>query len=929
MNGKIGRALNIYPGEGKNLLLFSILGFLWAVGVSLGWKNSDALFLLNIGADKLPIAYGAIASLMIVIAAITVWAYDRFATHQIFLTNLTIGSLFYLLVGVFIRYKIGFESGLIWYAMRVFGWIFFCVVNTNFWTFIDQFYHIRDSKRLFSLFASAVFIGFGFTGLLMQWGLPEFQDVTLIIIAILIVTMFWVRKIVREVQPIQSEHEFQSTQGDQDGSLRQMASALLKSKFTLCLMTLNFMIFVSVILTEYNYMFAFEDAFGGEFPERIENEESAPLTLFLGKCIAFVSFFNLFFGLFLYSRLVRRFGLGNMLFVTPLLLIVTYTGWPFSATLFFPVLAYFISEGTFFVVDDNNFNLLLNGVPTKLKYKIRVVIESFFEPIGTLVAALLLSFAPIESTSLALLLAVILLIVSLIVRNLYPKAIYKNLMENAIHFEKTPKEWLPKLSKKEKKLSEVRLLSILKSGTLDEQDFAIEGILDFEDPSVIDALLLCLDSCDDKTKELFIQKLSSATFAKEPRIIEHLLTWDNEDASTDLKGALHLYLAKHGLLSPQKALLNLKSQDPKLNSAALIALKKSSGFSSASSAAEMRIVAAEHLQELLNSDDEESKLMGLQVLSADATAEDINILVPYLGSESIAVARNAAFLIKEVASPLSLRHAKTLIHSLTVQTDGEIRQRLIEALGKMADTSHVKEIIFASLHFRPSERRLVERIIHKMGLKTVPTLLSIAKDTRVHDRSRLLAGKILGRLAPPQLKANLFSICTQEIERAGFYFVHYHYIQNAYPKHDLEVLEDALLAGYHSVIDFIIQLLGVSGEIEDSELLSKSMRSHNPKVRSQVVETLERTCERGLFHVIQPLVDELPLSEKLKAFTKPPLSLDALALELQNSPSLSDQVASAWLASKLEFSGWRESIKRQMQGKEEIFHHFAYEVLES
>ena len=41
----------------------------------------------------------------------------------------------------------------------------------------------------------------------------------------------------------------------------------------------------------------------------------------------------------------------------------------------------------------------------------------------------------------------------------------------------------------------------------------------------------------------------------------------------------------------------------------------------------------------------------------------------------------------------------------------------------------------------------------------------------MHDRSRLLAGKILGRLALPQLRANLIPIITTEIDRAFSIFI--------------------------------------------------------------------------------------------------------------------------------------------------------------
>ena len=108
------------------------------------------------------------------------------------------------------------------------------------------------------------------------------------------------------------------------------------------------------------------------------------------------------------------------------------------------------------------------------------------------------------------------------------------------------------------------------------------------------------------------------------------------------------------------------------------------------------------------------------------------------------------------------------------------------------------------------------------------------------------------------------------------------------------------MTGYHSVIDFIIQLLGVAGEIEDSELLSRSMRSSNPKVRSQVIETLERTCDTSLFRLLQGLVDEVPLQVKLRSYPKQPHTLEQLLNHLRSSPSLVDQIAAAAVSSSLQ-----------------------------
>lgn len=943
MKGMLRKLFNIYPGEEQNAIRFALLGFLWSFAVSLGWKNSDALFLLNVGAEELPFAYALIACFMIAIASIMIFAYKQYAAHRIFMSVLILGIGFFAAAHFSLRYHWGEESKWLWYILRIFGWIFFTLVNTSYWTFLDQFYHIRDSKRLFSLFLSAIFVGMATTGLIMRTGLLEFQEITLLIIVILIATCAWALKLSKSIQPLHGEHDIDAAPASGDQTFRQTVQAVFKSRFTLLLMALNFFIFVSIVLAEYNYMFAFQEAFGGGYDTPIANEEDAPLMLFLGQSIAVVSIFNLIFGLFAYSRLVRRFGLGGTLLITPIILIITYVGWPLDTSLLFPLMAFFVSESTLYVIDDNNFNLMLNGVPTKIKYKIRLIIESFFEPFGTLLSALLLSITAIDSKAVALFFAFILLVISLKLRKLYPKAIYSNLMENAIRFDKTPKEWLPVLSKNERKASESRLLAILKMGDLRAQEFAIEGLLDFEDPTILERMLDVIDQSSSKTKQLLIAKLHKSAFAEEPRVIDQLLAWDLEDNDVELKCTLHLFLAKEGLLSPQKALIDLKSSELKLVSAALIALKRSSAYSNPHSVTELRTQAAQHLQELLGSGDEEAIQMGLTVLSADATSEDINLLIHFLRSGSLPIARQAAQTIAAIATNYDSHFSPRLFDILTTQSDSEIRIALLQALGKIADTSLIYEMILNSVHLRPSERRLMEKIVIQMGLRTVPTLLSIVKDASLHERCRLLAGRILGKIALPQLRANLYPIFNDEIQRAFFYYYHYLTIQETYPEYDLHVLKDALLAGYHSVMDFIIQLLGVSGEIEDSELLSRSMRSANPKVRSQVIETLERTCDTSLFRLLQPLVDDLPLAEKLRYYGKPRFTLEGsnddspegdngleeLLSWMRLSPSLTDQVAAAAVSASLKLPHWQQTLKQQMRGKEEIFNRFAYDLLEA
>lgn len=917
------KLFNIYPGEEKNSFLFAFLGFLWALGVTSGQKFSDVLFLLHVGPDSLPTAYTWAACALIVISSVLLYAFHVISSHRIFLCAIFAGICFYTFTYFCQISNLGTETKWLWFALRIFGTVFFSVMMTCYWTFIDQYHHLQDAKRLYSLFSSMIFLGIAATGLIMRSGLIEFQHLTLIIIFLLIMTAGWIKKIVKEISPVHDEHEQEGSIGFHVGSLRLLIKSILTSRFTLLLMVGNFLIYLLLVITEYNYLASFDHHFDVGHSGVQGGEEKAKLTLFLGQCLAGVSITNLIIGLFIYSRLVRRFGITSLMLFTPTLLLFTFSGWQFSHSLIFPVMGLFVVEGTLYVIDDSNFNLLLNAVPSKVKYKIRVIIESFFEPIGMLTSAMLLSFSQIDSKKLGLVLAAFSLVVALLLRRRYLKAIYLNLAENAIHFQRTIHEWFSGLPRKEQNSLEYRLLAIMKKGDEQAQILAIEGLVGCEDKDILEKMLKLASHLHDSVKIKFLDFMGQSSYAHDPLLLDMLHQWSDHETNPDIMSAIDLFLAKQGLLNHEKALKDIKSSDVALKAAGIISLMKSGHDN---------VLASQELQQLLHSALEEEICLGLVILGTSSSSQNIEILLPFLSHPSTKAVRIAAASIAQIAEANSAIHGPALISQLNVISDNETRLSLLKALGKMEDISTINAIIGASIHFRPNERRLTESIIFDMGMPAVPILLAITKDTSLHDRCRVLSGRILGRLALPQLRENLYDIINIEIERAYFYFFHYHKIQTLYPEIDLKTLEDALLTGYHSVLDFIIQLLGTAGELEDCELLSRSIRSRNPKIRSQVVEALEKTCEPKIFRVLQPLVSDLPIEEKIRAYLKEghkPLSLTELLDRMAHSSGQVDQIIAAALCHKLNMPNWRETLKKQLSSNEEIFHHFAYELLQS
>lgn len=925
------KLFRLYPGEEKQASLFALLAFLWAFGITCGGKFADAFFLLRVGADSLPLAYTLTAGGLLCAASFLLYAYHVFSTYRIFWTVILTAATFYFFVYLCVIAGIGSEGKTLWLVLKVVGYLFFAIVITCFWLFVDEYYQLQDAKRLFSLFTSFLFMGVGSTGFLMRSGTMELQHIFILVVALLILTAFLITYIYRTVPAVYEEGEQEITAPSEQQSLRFLLHSVLTSPFTLLLMTGNFLVQLLMVITEFNYMKAFQDYFEvrGEFFAQDDTE--AALTLFLGQWLACVSVANLIFGLFFYSRLVRRFGVSSMVMCTPFLLFISFSGELSSTALLFPLIGLFVVEGTLIVIDDNNFSLLLNAVPSKVKSKIRVMIESFFEPIGMLISGALLSLTPSNSKFLGLILSVAAVGVTLGLRSRYLQALFWNLADNAIHFQRSIQDWLWGMKTKEQKASEHHLLAILKLGDDRAQIFACEGLLAFEDFSLLAKLLDYLNEASVNVKMAFLDLLDQTPFVTEGRVLDHLSSWLRDEYDPRLAAMIYFYLSKQGLWHPDKASVELNSPNLLLRGAAILALKKSWAPQSPSDAAYHRTVAAQHLEMLLDSPHEEEICIGLMVLGGEPLPSNVDMLIPFLKHAKVKVARRAALALSKIIDKQSLRHAPTLVSQLTFSSDFELRQACLIALGRVMDSTLVRDVIIASLHFRPAERRLVEAMIIKIGLRNVPVLLAITKDTSLHDRCRTLAGKILARLALPQLQANIYEIIRQEIERAHFYFFHHHRIANQYPGLDLRDLRGALLTGYESAIDFIIQILGAAGSIEDSELLSRSLRSRQPKVRGQAVETLEKTCDPKIFRLLHPLVADVPLEEKIYPYEHGGgelLSLTALLDKMEESASRADRFLAAAMKHRLNIPNWRESLRKQMASNEEIFHHFAYELLE-
>jgi HEAT repeat protein len=916
MERTLRKVFGIYAGEGRTTFHFARFSLLWALGVSTLETLSDGLFLDHVGASELPYVYLLTALMMIGLSSLVLYSLKLTSPYRIL--NLAMGAG--ILVSSAAALLIALEPSLeFFFILKISSRMLFALLMACSWTFIDQYHDLRDAKRVYSIYGSAYFAGSISSGTLISLGLDTigFSGLFLLAGCSILGSMAEARMITRKIPPIVDD----TVEGAHTGDRHSFSGAIrliIRSPFTILLLSLSLVIQLLLVVTEFSYMETFGNVFQGS---------DGAITEFLGTCRAWISTTNIFIGIFLYGRFVRRLGLANAILITPFAFFATYAGWIGWDTLLIAVAGLVVVDGILFTIEDNCFNLLSSAVPSKLKSKVRIINDSFFEPVGMLFSALLLIGLEASNRWLGLVLSVLALLVTFLLRHLYPKALLINLKEHALHFERRLPDWLSTMSRRERIMAQKHLTEKLSFSDEESRLLAAEGLLSLSEPSVLPQVLQAGRSFGTHAKISLLRLLNASPFRQEARVVEAVSLWAGESSSPEFAKWAQVYLARRGLYPLQHAEDELDHPEIMIRCAAILSLLLSK-------APLDKAIAEKRIDLMLKSSRIDEVSLGLELLAEVKKPENAEKALPFLSHETVLLKRSAARCIAELADKRLSRIAPCLIEAIADARDSSFRLECIGALGKIGDTTSIWELLAISPHFRPIERRRAEDAVIRMGLKTVPLLLSAAKDLSLPERGRILASKILSRLALPQLQANLMEIVGIEIDRAYFYFYFGHTIQKHYPLYDLSLLQSSLLTGNLLVIDFIIHLLGAAGSLKDPEHLVRGLHSKNGKLRSHAVESLGKTCDPRIFRLIAPLIDDLPLEEKLSACLRhqgefPHLSLSDLLSRLEESPLLFDKIVACRLKSKLQMPGWRQTLREQLKTGDETFHQYVYELLET
>src|SRR5689334_15605218 len=191
----------------------------------------------------------------------------------------------------------------------------------------------------------------------------------------------------------------------------------------------------------------FYSAASTQFPDTAANAG------FIGGFFSMVGLLGFVTDTFLTGRIISRFGLWAGLLTTPIVLILSMSGYAGAGLLapswtlglfWFAIAGKFNNEGLGFTLDQSASSLLYQPIAENLRPRARAIGEGIVQPAAIGIAGLLLTFASnilhldtVRLSFLYLLLAAIWLLFSITLAGLYPKQ-----LTEAIHKRRLKREEL-------------------------------------------------------------------------------------------------------------------------------------------------------------------------------------------------------------------------------------------------------------------------------------------------------------------------------------------------------------------------------------------------------------------------------------------------------------------------------------------------------
>jgi len=378
---RIGDIFDIREGEAaKSIIMFFLVFFIVAALLVIK-PVRNSLFLTQIGASKLPIAFLLVA----IFSAGVVAIYSKYSA-KIHIGRLTRNVLDISILSLFIFWIIlhfELESKWVVYVFYIWVSIFGVIVTTQFWILSNFVFTSHQAKRLFGFVGAGGISGGIFGGYLTNFVADTIGTVNLLLLSILFLVIAvnlgkyaWVTYGRKNYSERMLKKRSQRISEVKDVSI----IPVMKSKYLKYLASL---VGVSVLVAKVaDYQFNLIVS------ETITNEDE--LTAFFGFWLSNLSIISLFIQLSITGRMLRTFGVGTSLLLLPFAILGGAVALIIQPGIM-SALAIKVGDGAFKQsINKAAKELLSIPIAAEIKNKIKVFIDVFVNNLAIGISGILL-----------------------------------------------------------------------------------------------------------------------------------------------------------------------------------------------------------------------------------------------------------------------------------------------------------------------------------------------------------------------------------------------------------------------------------------------------------------------------------------------------------------------------------------------------------
>jgi MFS family permease len=858
------RLFQVLPDEGNKVLWFALLAGMLQAGVAIGMVASDSLFLAGLGIEKLPLVFIFMPVVMAVYAPIYSLLIAKLGTRSLFRATLTVLAI----GGIAIGFAGDYVGDAPWFlfAIKFYAGLWFIALYSLFWNFTDDYFSILDGKRLYGLIAAGSSAGSMLGGGLVTGlsGLVPASKLFLVWAVVAIVTFPVFLIVLRRFKPIATD----DAQSDDALSLprliRFIFATFKASPFALAVAAICF---VMVSLTS-----GLEFLTLGVFAEGRNADDLASL---LGGLYALAGALTLIINLFFFNRIVGRIGVGSTALVVPMAYLGAFVFFYLHQGFGAALVAFYAYQSLFVAIEFNNINLLYNALPAGVKRQLRTFIEAMAEPAASASTGLLLYYSAthIDPDNLALtglLVACLALAIAAFIRQNYVRALAVNLRGDWLDFANPDEAWRKQLTPADFTL----LRNTAFAGSREQQLLAVELLWRLQDSAARAALLNFLSTANATEADQLRHEISGLLRQGDTDALAETLLWLESDQGPAEPDVLDEFTSS-GAFPVRRLQAWRRSEHPSHLAAIAVARWNGGRLGEV-------LLAVDEVRGLLHGD-HESKRYAIRAIGDCPHPPHATELLPFLTGADADLRTEALRSLRKLASPDTLTLLPSVL-PLVREGSSDERMLILAIVEKIGDTAAIAPLLWAAEHFSSGESRRLEAIISGMGLKAIPAVIHLLRNVSAPFHSRSVAVRSLSRLAMPQLLLITEELIEDELRRA----------QEAVAanrallaEHGSGVGATVLTRFYRDAaaegLEFVLELLSLTGRLPDFDLIRASLAFANPRDRANAIETIQQSCSRSLFQRICELIEATVPSTGLQGSQSAAMSVEQVLRQAASS----------------------------------------------